>query len=123
MSTANREKRRAEGRCVTCESVPTLDSVLADVVAWQRATFWPPSLADVPSTVEHLKREIDELAASPTDTLEVADVFILLARLADNLSVDLKQAVAAKLTINRQRVWAAPDSLGITEHVRDGITP
>jgi dCMP deaminase len=101
------------------DTVPTLDGVAAEVVAWQRQTFWAPSLDDVPSTIEHIRREVLELAADPSNELEVADVLILLLRLADNLGMDLTAAVARKLDINRRRVWQAPDANGVTEHVRE----
>src|SRR4051794_26374657 len=52
------------------ESVPTLDAVLAEVVAWQARTF---PRATAASVVEHLRREVLELVADPTDLSELAD--------------------------------------------------
>lgn len=100
-------------------SVPSLDRVLAEVVSWQRETFFPPTIDDVPATVEHIRREVEELVADPYDTSEMADVLILLARLADNLSADLPSVVAGKLAVLRARTWQPADEHGVTEHVRE----
>ena len=77
-----------------------------------------------PSLVEHLRREIAELAAKPQDMEELADCFLLLAHLAyqnrkvfgtDRLSV----AVQAKIEKNKRRKWGAPDVQGVISHVKD----
>lgn len=97
-------------------SVPTLDSVLAEVVAWQRQTF---TYATPASITDHLRREAIELAADPTNLSELADVMLLVAGLASNLGADLTTVVAEKLAINRRRTWGQPDENGVVEHVRE----
>lgn len=97
-------------------SVPTLDSVIREVNEWQAVTF---PRATPASVVEHLRREVQELVADPTDLSELADVVFLAVGLAYELGVDLKTIVAEKLAINRARVWGHPDSAGVVEHIRE----
>ncbi len=100
-------------------SVPTLESVLADVTAWQRETF---KQATVHSITEHLRREAEELAASPTSESEMADVLILLNAVAAMQGVDLADVVSQKMRVNRARRWQEPDLAGVVEHVREAAT-
>lgn len=95
---------------------PTLESVLADVWAWQCETF-PTSSAQ--SISAHLLAEATELAAEPTDRMEMADVLMLLSGLAKHTGTDLASAVREKLAICRARVWGKPNAQGYVEHVRD----
>jgi hypothetical protein len=97
-------------------SVTTLDGLFRDVNEWQAATF---PRATPASVVEHLRREVAELVADPTDTSELADVVFLAIGLAYELDVDLKQIVAEKLAVNRARTWGEPDDHGVVEHVRE----
>lgn len=99
-------------------SVPTLDSVLSEVVAWQRTTFPVGTLA---GAVEHLRREAEELAGNPTSESELADVQILLAQVAARQGVSLVDAVIRKMLVNRARQWQEPDEHGVVEHVREGL--
>ncbi len=93
-----------------------LGRLAREINAWATATF--PGTNER-SKAEHLRREAAELAAKPTDTEEMADVFILLANLTGYLGVDLAAAVEAKMAKNRKRKWGAPDAQGVVEHVRD----
>lgn len=49
---------------------------------------------------------------------EVADIVIILYRLASRLGVDLHAEIDRKMAINRTRVWS-PDNTGHGYHVRD----
>lgn len=71
------------------------------------------------ATLEHLRREVEELLADPTSAEEYADVFMLLNRAAHNAGVNLTAAVDAKLVINRRRQWGQPDEHGVVEHIRE----
>jgi NTP pyrophosphatase (non-canonical NTP hydrolase) len=54
---------------------------------------------------------------------EIADVVIILYRLARNLGADLHTEIDRKMAINRQRVWES-DGTGHGYHVRDkGAAP
>ncbi len=101
------------------QSVPTLESVLADVTAWQRETFKQATLYSI---TEHLRREAEELAASPTSESEIADVLILLNAAAAMQGIDLADVVRQKMLVNRARTWQQPDEFGVCEHVRDEVT-
>lgn len=111
------DKLREAGveRFMWLPSFSTLDSVLTEVVAWQRQTF---TYATPASITEHLRREAIELADDPTNLSELADVMLLVAGLASNLGADLTTIVAEKLAINRRRTWGQPDAAGVVEHVR-----
>ena len=100
-------------------SVLTLDRVIREVNEWQAVTF---PRATPASVVEHLRREVAELVADPTDTSELADVVFLAVGLAYELGVDLATVVAQKLAVNRARTWGKPDEFGCVEHIRDGVT-
>lgn len=96
-------------------AVLTLDSVIREVNEWQAVTF---PRATPASVVEHLRREVQELVADPTDLSELADVVFLAVGLAYELGVDLKAVVAEKLAVNKARTWGQPDEHGVVEHVR-----
>jgi dCMP deaminase len=101
------------------EVAPTLDRVIADVNAWQAETF---PRATPASVVEHLRREVAELVADPTNTSELADVVFLAVGLAYELDVDLTAIVADKLAVNKRRTWGQPDHLGVIEHIREAVS-
>lgn len=100
------------------KAVLTLDSIIREVNEWQAVTF---PRATPASVVEHLRREVNELIADPTNTSELADVIFLAVGLAYELDIDidgLARIVADKLAVNRARQWQAPDAQGVVEHVR-----
>lgn len=60
---------------------------------------------------------VDDLHPKAAD--EVADVVIVLQRLATRLGVDLWAEVERKMAVNRARVWKL-DNTGHGYHVREG---
>jgi len=100
--------------------VPTLESVLADVTAWQRENFKQVTIFSI---TEHLRREAEELSADPTSESETADVLILLNAVAAMQGVNLADAVSRKMRVNRARSWAPADHMGVVEHVRIAPAP
>lgn len=95
--------------------VDTLDTLRAEINAWQRDTFihrTPHSIAT------HLLREATELHQRPDALDEAADVFMLLVGLTDGR--DLVGAVREKLERNRRRSWGKPDADGVVEHIAEG---
>lgn len=54
----------------------------------------------------------------PKAAEEIADVVIILYRLARNLGTDLAEEIERKMAINRNRVWKRDDT-GHGYHVRD----
>ena len=83
---------------------------LDEVYEWQRETF--PSRTPA-SIAAHLREEAGELANSPADTSEMADVAMLLFALVRETGTDLGAAIREKLARNRLRDWsAAPNAHG-----------
>lgn len=69
---------------------------------WVQATFPDETFEGV---LDHLKEEIVELEACPSDPGELADVFLLVQCLASHFGVDLMAAAEAKLRECRSREW------------------
>jgi len=55
---------------------------------------------------------------NPQAAEEIADVVIILYRLARNLGTDLQTEIDRKMTINRKRIWKR-DATGHGYHVRN----
>ncbi len=97
-------------------AVGGLELVMAEATAWADETF-PNATAH--SRAAHLLKEAKELAAHPTDPAEMADIALLLGHLAAGVGVNLAEAAARKLAVNRARQWGKPDVEGVVEHVRE----
>lgn len=97
----------------------SLDSIVVDIVEWQRETF---PKATTHSRKTHLSKELKELKTAldegRIDWLEVADVLFMIIALADGEDVDLEGLLEDKFDINKNRVWGEPDEDGVVEHVR-----
>jgi hypothetical protein len=94
-----------------------LSEMQRSIAAWQRATFGEgdPALA-VQGAQKKLEKESHELMlelvgtgyrASDRVGGEIADCLILLLGIADRLSLDSYELVAAKMAVNRARRWPA----------------
>lgn len=99
----------------------------ASVTAWANETFGQAKsnariAARANEEMAELLRALTADDANPAAPAEVADVVIVLYRLASYLGVDLMQEIDAKMAINRARVWAK-DASGHGYHVRDKGTP
>lgn len=92
----------------------SFDQLLLEIREFHVQTF-PHSSAT--SCAIHLRREVEELLADPTDPEEIADCLLLTAAVAIEAGVDLKDAVRRKLEKNRMRTWGVPDAEGVVEHV------
>lgn len=96
----------------------SLDGLALSIGMWGRETFPRGSFA---GTVEHLRREVDELSKCETQldrAEELADLFILTVQAARLAKVDLAHAVSAKHEVNQRRTWGEPDADGVIEHDR-----
>jgi NTP pyrophosphatase (non-canonical NTP hydrolase) len=89
----------------------------ADIAAWGEATFGPA--ANPADLVRRARQELDELVTAveagdvAEASLEMADVMILLYRLAQDMGCDLNDSVTQKMAINRARKWTrAGDGTG-----------
>lgn len=93
------------------------------ITAWADETFGPST-----SNMRIATRANEEMAellralsvddASPDAAVEIADVVIILNRLATKLGVDIAAEVDRKMEINRQRQWQL-DGSGHGRHVRN----
>lgn len=99
------------------EEKRTLETLIREIGKWNRETF-PGST--VKSKAEHLRREAIELAETPGDESEMADIFILWAGIVDLLGVDYVRAIEKKMAKNYKRKWKAPDEHGVIEHLEEG---
>jgi hypothetical protein len=91
-----------------------------EVANWSDNTFGADRPAKIP--LHHLAKEIDELIASPNDSMEYADCLILLLdayRMAGGTADELVELCYKKLEINRRRKWGLPDKNGVVEHIRE----
>lgn len=87
---------------------------MVEIVEWQREMFPHSHLA---SYIEHLREEVAELRADPTDGEETADVFIILVRIAALQGVDLRAEVERKFSINKARLWGRVQPNGTVKHL------
>lgn len=114
--------------------LPALEGETFDLVQhlhrqrrFSAATFGPG--ARTKGVVDHLRRELDEVLAAPTDLSEWVDLILLSfdgAWRAGHEPEAIAQAIAAKQAKNEARTWpdwrtADPDRA--IEHVRAGEVP
>jgi NTP pyrophosphatase (non-canonical NTP hydrolase) len=89
---------------------------------WANDTFGPLT-TNVRAAVranEEMAELLRELAmddTSPKAAAEIADVFIVLYRLADRMGVDVQAEIDRKMAINRDRQWVR-DGSGHAYHVK-----
>lgn len=106
---------------------PDTDSLTAMLVrqrAWSSETFGPGDRLN--GVLAHIRKELDEIEADPTDVTEWIDVVILAfdgAWRAGHEPEDIVAALLAKYAKNRDREWpdwktADPD--GPIEHIKAG---
>jgi hypothetical protein len=89
---------------------------------WSFRAFGPGRVAGV---LAHLRKEIDEIEAAPTDLEEWADALILVIdgmwRATGASGLEFARVVLAKMAKNRARKWPAPGTVPEgqpVEHVR-----
>ncbi len=108
-----------ELECARAVDVQGLQDRIAE---FQRTRFSGQTLQ---GKLTHLQREVKELQASPGDSMEWADVVILLLGAAEmrGMSVaDLVDAARIKMGINERRSWGPPDAEGCCSHVEEGFS-
>ena len=91
---------------------------------WSEDTFGPASERGPAGPIDHLRKEVEELAAAPTDLEEVADIIHLAwdaAWRAGHTFEDFAEMLTSKQRKNIGRKWPdwrkAPEGKAI-EHVR-----
>jgi hypothetical protein len=75
-------------------------------ISWSRETFGPSMRTK--SVVDHIKKELEEILADPTDLNEWVDVIILAfdgAWRSGHSAEEIITAIKAKQEKNQNRVW------------------
>lgn len=95
----------------------------ATISAWIEETFGPAGsnarvLARANEEMAELLRSVTIDDAHPDIPEEMADVVIVLYRVAARLGVDLLEEVAKKMAVNRARRWER-DGSGCGYHVKE----
>ena len=103
-----------------CIAMNELDRLQIELHRWATQTFG----ADRPphGAIAHLKREVEELAQNPYDSMEYVDCLTLLLDAASNAgisTVTIMDCAWDKLDINRKREWGEQLPDGTIEHVRE----
>ncbi len=87
---------------------------------WSSETFGSDAVRGPEAPLAHLRKEIDEVLADPTDIEEWADVLLLVLdgiSRAGYSTDAVEHAAWAKLDKNRKRKWGPPNEQGFSEHV------
>lgn len=90
-----------------------------EIAEWADKTF--PGMT-LKSHFEHLRDELDEIIADPSDHSEWADGLTIFLHCAYKAGLDvdaLFTASAAKFKVNVSRKWGNPDSRGVVHHIRE----
>jgi hypothetical protein len=99
---------------------PWLDfqDIAREHLEWTQSTF--PDL-ETQSALEHLKDEIKEIEAEPTDAIEYADALGLLLEAACRSGVSVENILEAfrdKIQVNKVRKWVKLEN-GSYKHVKE----
>lgn len=90
---------------------------------WIEETFGPAGsnarvVARANEEMAELLRNVTIQDDHPAMAEEIADVFIVLYRVATRLGVDVHEAIDRKMAVNRARKWAL-DGSGCGYHVKE----
>lgn len=88
-----------------------------DTFQWAKATF-PEATTE--TCFNHLKREIKEILADPSDMTEWADGLMLYLQAASYSGVNVDELLPYmqdKFAVNKQRDWGKKDNEGVYQHV------
>ena len=93
--------------------------LIADIMAWQAATFPNQSRA---GAIAHARAELIEIEQNPGDLSEPVDLIFMaidIARRDGHTADEVAEALAVKLAINKSRTWVDPgDPDAPMEHQR-----
>ena len=107
------------------EPLPKVAPMQEQIAVWAERTF-PGETVD--STLAHLDEEHDELYDAikhprPGGVAEeLADMAILLYKLAAMMGVDLDVAVEDKHDLNTNRAWGPPGHNGVRHHIPESVS-
>ena len=89
------------------------------IVGWRNTNLPESTLT---GTLKHLLEEVKDLQKNPYDPDSLADVFILMMAVCDEVGYtldDVAIAIEAKQAINESRHWGKADSEGIIRHIKE----
>lgn len=79
-----------------------IKAITEEIKSWLDEVFPERTLK---STHSKLEEEIAEWMKLPTDSAEIADIFICLLDLCDLYGIDPAKAIRHKMKVNRERRW------------------
>lgn len=92
--------------------VMTFQTLQDRIVEWKKVSI----NSTLEGSIEHLIEEVVDLKKDPYDPLSLADCFILLMGISDEVGFSMDEmasAIVAKQTINEQREWEEADENGV----------
>jgi ParB family chromosome partitioning protein len=93
-----------------------------DQSRWSQHTFGSDVVRGPLGALRHLEKEAREAQEAPSDPMEYADCLLLLldaSRRAGISPLQLFRLGQQKMTVNRARVWPAPQGDLPVEHVKE----
>lgn len=107
LSAADRLRARSAAEVIAAEMTPSISSGdIARQAEWNARTFGPG--ARTAGVVDHLRKELDEVADNPGDVSEWADLVILAFDGATRAGHEPAEIIAAyheKRAVNEARTW------------------
>ncbi len=91
-----------------------INELAKQITTWADDTFGMDNRVGL--VVPHLLEEVKELAKTPADPLEMADVIMLVFQLAHFADVNIEDALRLKLKINKTRQWTKDNITGAWRH-------
>lgn len=96
-----------------------IKDIQREISAWADEAF--PDRTVKSSLAKLMCEELPEfITARMADPLEYADVIIMVLDLAHQMGIDVQDAIARKMTINRGRTWVKDPDTGFYSHVKEG---
>lgn len=89
---------------------------------WSNRTFGDTKVRDYIGPLMHLKKEIEEILAAPTDYSEWSDALLLLLDAARRAGLEIEDYIdhtRAKLVINKSRKWNIAVPGQPCEHIKE----
>lgn len=99
----------------------TFEQFCREQGGWSQDVFGSDAMRGPVGPLKHLRKEVEEALADPSDKMEYVDCFFLVidaARRAGIGPTELLTLAEEKLAINRARKWAKPTSDEPVEHER-----
>lgn len=72
-------------------------------------------------SLKHLLEEVEDLSKNPYDPLSIADCFILLIGICDEVGYSMDEvavAIESKMAVNFSRIWEK-DEDGVVRHIQE----